>query len=127
MVFNKKGFDLFRKDVEVALKEVEKKHGVSIECGRINYSALDFNMQLNVTKDDGNTDGKRLLFEQDCMFYGFSKDDYEREFTANGKRFKLVGFNRKSPKNCCSIYCITDGKTYKCGSEMVKRAFGVKC
>ena len=27
MNFNKKGFELFRTDVENALKEVEKKHG----------------------------------------------------------------------------------------------------
>lgn len=124
--FNRKGFETFRADVEAALKEVAEKHGVTVDCGKISYTDFDFNMQLHVTKSDDNTDGKRMMFEQECIFYGFSKDDYEREFTANGKRFKLVGFNRKSPKNCCSIYCITDGKTYKCGAEMVKRAFNDK-
>lgn len=126
MEFNKKGFELFRKDVENALKEVAEKHGVTIDCGKITYSDFNFNMQLKVVKSDVNTDGKKLLFEQDCMFYGFSKDDYERKFTSNGKIFKLVGFNRRSPKNCCNIYCITDGKTYKSSSEFVKRAFNAK-
>lgn len=123
MEFNKKGFEAFRADVEAALKLVANKHGVEIDCGRISYTDFDFNMQLHVTKSDGNTDGRRLLFEQDCSFYGFSKYDYEREFTADGKRFKLVGFNRKSPKNCCSVYCINDGKIYKCSAETVKMAF----
>ena len=126
MEFNRKGFEVFRVDVEAALKNVAEKHGVSIDCGKISYTEFDFNMQLKVTKNDGNTDGKKLLFEQDCILYGFSKEDYEREFFANGKQFKLVGFNRKSPKNCCSIYCITDGKTYQCSAEMVKRAFNDK-
>lgn len=126
MEFNRKGFEVFRADVEDALKNVAEKHGVSIDCGKISYTEFDFNMQLKVTKSDGNIDGKKLLFEQDYIFYGFSKEDYEREFFANGKQFKLIGFNRKSPKNCCSIYCITDGKTYKCSDEMVKRAFNDK-
>lgn len=124
MEFNKRGFECFKKDVDVALKEVAEKHGVSIDCGSITYSQFDFTMQLKVSKNDGNTDGKRMLFERDCVFYGFKKEDYEREFTSNGKRFKLVGFNTRSPKNCCSIYCITDGKQYKCSAEMVQRALG---
>lgn len=123
MEFNKKEFDTFRTDVKDALKLVAKKYGVDIDCGKINYTDFDFTMQLHVTKNDENTDGKRLMFEQDCNFYGFSKDDYEREFTTHGKQFKLIGFNRKSPKNCCTIYCITNGKTYKCSAEMVKNAF----
>lgn len=85
MEFNRKGFEVFRADVEAALKDVAEKHGVSIDCGKISYTEFDFNMQLKVTKNDGNTNGKKLLFEQDCIFYGFSKEDYEREFFANGK------------------------------------------
>ena len=78
---------------------------------------------MTVTKSDSGVDGKKEIFEQQCVSYGFSKDDYEKEFTLDKKRFQLVGFNPKSPKNCCSIYCITDGKTYKCSAETVRRAF----
>ena len=123
MVFNKKGFEVFRTDVQAALKEVAEKHGVTIDPGKITYSDFDFTMQLKVVKNDGNVDGKKALFEQQCVVYGFEKSDYEREFSLNGKRFKLTGFNPKSPKNCCSIYCMTDGKQYKCPAEAVKRAF----
>ena len=123
MVFNKRGFEVFRADVESALKEVAKKHKVMIDCGKINYADVDFTMQLHVIKNDNGEDGKKLLFEQNCIYYGFSKEDYERKFTSGGKVYKLIGFNTNSPKNVCSIYCVTDGKTYKCGAEMVKEAF----
>lgn len=126
MEFNKKGFEQFRNDVEVVLKSVAEKHGVEIECGKISYSSFDFTMQLKVTKNDGDIDGKKAVFEQECIFFGFKPEDYNREFMADGKKFKLVGFNRKSPKNNCSIYCVQDGKTYKCNDEMVKRAFAVQ-
>lgn len=123
MEFNRKGFESFRTDVEKALQEVAEKHGVTIDCGKIGYTNFDFNMQLKVTKNDSNTDGKKERFASECVLYGFKPDDYEREFTANGKKFQLVGFNLKSPKNCCSIYCVSDERTYKCGKEMIQRAF----
>lgn len=125
MEFNKRGFELFRNDVEAALKMVAEKHGVEIECGKISYSNFDFTMQLKATKNDSGVDGKKAIFEQECILFGFKPEDYNREFRANGKKFKLIGFNLKSPKNNCSIYCIDDGKTYKCNDEMVKRAFVV--
>lgn len=126
MEFNKRGFDSFTKDVNEALKSVAEKHGVSIACGAISYSDYDFTMKLNVMKNDGITDGEKLLFEQECVLYGFSKSDYKREFTNGKKTFQLVGFNRRSPKNCCKIYCVTDGKIYKCSAEMVKWGFAKK-
>lgn len=71
----------------------------------------------------GNIDGKKAIFEQQCAGYGFKPDDYKREFSANGRDFQLIGFNRKAPKNNCIIYCIDDKKECKCNDEMVKRAF----
>lgn len=123
MEFNKRGFELFRKDVEVALQSVAEKHGVEIECGKISYSSFDFTMQLKVTKNDGDIDGKKAVFEQECIYFGFKPEDYNREFMADRKKFKLIGFNPKSPKNNCNIYCVDDGKTYRCNNEIIKRAF----
>ena len=123
MEFNKKGFDLFREDVQKALKAVGEKHGVEIVCGKISYSAYDFEMKLQVTKNTATVDGKKLAFEAECMYYGFQKTDYNRQFTLDGKVFRLVGFNPRSPKNNCNIFCESDGKTYKCADFLVKRAF----
>ena len=126
MNFNKAGFEAFRADLKNALKEVEEKHGISIDFGRISYTDYEFTMPLTAIRSDGNTDGKRMLFEQYCKLYGFAKEDYEREFTSDQKQFKLVGFNTRSPKNCCEIYCITNGKTYKCSADTVKHAFAAQ-
>lgn len=123
MNFNKKSFELFREDVSKALQEVAKKHGVTIEPGKINYDEYSFDLNLKVTKSDSNVDGKKMLFEQHCAIYGFEKDDYEREFLLNGRRFKLIGFSSKSPKNCCNIQCLENEKLYKCTAESVKSAF----
>lgn len=123
MEFTKKEFTSFRNDVEEALKSLEEKYGVTIDVGHISYSEFDFTAQLKVTKNDGKTDGRKLLFEQYCRLYGFEPEDYERELNLSGKVFKLVGFNPRSPKNCCSIYCEADNGTYKCSAEAVKFGF----
>ena len=125
MNFTKSGFDAFRKDVENALKTVEEKHGVKVSCGAITYGSYDFSMKMNVVKH-GAVDGARKLFEQHCASYGFEKDDYEREFVLNGVKFQLVGFNPKSPKNCCSIKRVSDGKAYKCTPISVRSNWLVK-
>ena len=80
-------------------------------------------MKLQATKNTETVDGKRLAFEEECMYYGFQKTDYNRQFILDGKVFRLIGFNARSPKNNCSILCESDGKTYKCAASVVKRAF----
>lgn len=126
MQFNRRGFDTFRNDVKKALEEVEKKHGVTVDCGGINYGTYDFRMQLKVVKQDGNVDGKRKMFEQDCKSYGFEKTDYEREFVMNGELFMLTGFNQKSYKNNCAIVRVKDQKAFKCPASAVLSAFKKK-
>lgn len=82
-------------------------------------------MDLKVTKRDEQTDGKQGIFEKECQWFGFKPEHYKAKFTLQGKEFELIGFNPRSPKNCCSIQCVTDGKTYKCGDEVVKRALKI--
>lgn len=122
MEFNKQGFDLFREDVENALEKVAEKHGVTVKCGGISYSDLDFSMQLKVIKNDSG-DGAKNLFERYCTYYGFSKSDYEREFIYAGKHYKLVGFKTNARKNVCKILCLNNGKTYVCDPIMVRNGF----
>jgi len=123
MNFDNKEFNQFRVDVNEALKPVAKKYGINIECGNISYTSLDFAMQLRGIKNDGNVNGEQQLFERDCILYGFKKEDYQREFISKGKTFKLVGFNRKAPRNCCNIHCVDNSIMYNCSAEMVKAAF----
>lgn len=124
MEFTNVGFKAFRADVESALKEVADKHQVTINCGNISYTDLDFTMKMKVVKNSTeNGDGRKLLFERYCKMYGFEPTDYERVFYNASKGYKLVGFNLKSPKNCCSIIQVGTNKVYKCSTEFVKKGF----
>lgn len=126
MNFNKSNFNVFREDVEAALRDVAKKHNIQITCGNISYTDIEFTLQLVCVNNMNGEDGKKLLFEKYCSFYGFKKSDYERKFYMDGKRFKLVGFNPNSPKNNCTIVCLNNGATYKCNDSVVKAAFATQ-
>lgn len=57
MTFNKRGFELFRADVNEALKKVGEKHSANLSCSNIKYSDVDFTMTLKAVKNDGEVDG----------------------------------------------------------------------
>ena len=111
MEFTRAGFEEFRNDTLEALTEVAKKHGVKIELGNIKYDTYDFDMKMHVTKDEEDLDGNRLKFESECWRYGLKKSDYNREFIADGKKFRFVGFNNRARKNVCNLLCLINNKT----------------
>ena len=122
MQFNSKDFTNFRNDVNEALEEIANKYGVNITTGKIKYSEFDFTMELKAIKQEEGLDGNQKEFEKVCFLFGFKPEHYKARFSLQGREFELVGFNPRSPKNCCSIKSVTDGKGYKCGDEAVKRA-----
>jgi len=121
MEFNKASFDLFRKDCTEALRAVGEKHGIAIELGSISYGADIFNVKMECKKTDtGDVDEKEFL--RHCTIYGFKPEHYRQEFSLGGKKFKLTGFNHRSPKNCCEIVDVISGDKYKANAETVLRA-----
>lgn len=115
MNFTKKEFALFRKDVEGALQAVAKKHGVIIEAGNIRYDEDSLTMALKAVKVSKDvTCVEQHLFYKQAGAFGFTADDYLTRSRIDGKIFELYGFNAGSPKNCCKIRNVVDGREYKC-------------
>lgn len=122
MEFNKVNFEAFRNDAKEALREVAEKYDVEISFGNISYTDFEFDLKMHVAKrGDEDTDMSQLKFERECMYYGFKKEDYNKEFIMDGKKFRFVGFNTRARKNVCQILCLADGKTYVCNSMLVHR------
>ena len=122
MEFNKKDFELLRKDIEEAIGQVEEKHNVKLSTGKIKYGQYDFTMELKAIKTDLGIDVEQEEFNKYCILFGFEKSDYKRELKMQGKIYYLVGFNLNSPKNNCTILSL-DGKRYRTNDGTVKRTF----
>jgi hypothetical protein len=118
----KTDFPAFRADFQKAIEELEKKYELSIKLGNISYDNTGFNAKIAVVKTDSKEDYKKLDFDKYCYAFGFSPEHYRQTFVASGRKFALVGFNPKAPKNGCLIEG-EDGSVYRSPSEQVLFAF----
>lgn len=114
----------FRKDFAEAVKELESKYNVTIHMGNISYSENSFDAKVNVKENLDEKAAEELAkndFTRYCSLFGFKPDDYGKEFIAQNKKFKFVGFNPRCPKNACKIVD-ENGGVYKAPVETVKNA-----
>jgi hypothetical protein len=119
-------FKKFRNDFASAVKQMEADFGVTIKMGGITYEGDGSAFHSKVTVRNTSVNGvsfEQNDFNKNCGMYGFEKSDYNREFTMQGERLRLVGFNLRAPKNSCSIVGVKSGSKYKCSESAVKRAF----
>lgn len=114
MKFTNEEFENFREDVKKALKDVEKKYCLDIDCGSISYDEFEFSAKLLCLKRDPNLDVQKTQFERYCGIYGFKAEDYKKCFLdpQNGKTYQFDGFNPKASKNVCMFTCLDNGKKY---------------
>lgn len=121
MQFTNTEFANFRRDLEEATKELQRKYQVKIKAGSISYSDLSFDLKLKVTKDEEGLDVEKINFEKYCELYGFTKNDYGRTFTISGNDYELYGFNPRAKSQPCLIRDCRTGKTYKCDTTYLSR------
>lgn len=110
-----------------AVKEIEKKHGVSFSRGNGKYSDTDCYMKVTFTDNDINGDVKTpeaTAFENYADHYGLQKSDLNKTFTQRGETFKIVGLKTRSHKYPILCKKVSNGKGYKFPSEDVVRLLG---
>ncbi len=99
----------FRKDVEAALKDIEKKYKVTVKAGNISYDDLSMKMQLLVDRAD--VDVQKENFKENVRWMpGLTEDDYLAQVTIECKNYTITGLK---PGNKYSIVLEReDGKSY---------------
>lgn len=115
----------FRLEFAEAVKELEAKHDVKIRMGNISMQPnVEFTTKLTVSNNTVNgVDAKEVKFTLEAFMFGFKETDYKRKIKLQGQIYELVGFNRKSPKNDCTIVTLDGKKQFVMSSTTVKRCF----
>ncbi len=111
----------FRKDLESAVADLEKKYEVVLEFGSISYSQNSFSVKLTATKGANDADAERHKFISNVWAvarYGLGADDYGRKFSTMNGVFELVGVKPRSPKNPLIIRN-EQGKEYVCAPSFL--------
>lgn len=93
--FDNKNLDAVRTEIEAALKKVGEKFDITIDIGRISYTASTFTSKVTaITNAAGvsNVDPRwQKAFLRNFFKYGMKSTDLGRKFKYNGETVTLVG------------------------------------
>lgn len=107
-----------------ACAAVAARHGLKVEALGITAMNLrwnfDFGVRVSIPRPDGTTvQPERVLFEVMAPEYGLQPEDFGREFSSRGERFRITGIDPRRPRYPVSAVRIPDGKGYKFTAENV--------
>lgn len=106
-----------REDANEALKAIGEKYNVKMELGSCTYSDNEaiFQMKVNIISEDGKVITREW---EDLLTLAELKNfDVDKEYTLNGKKVKLKGYNRRAKKWSYIIEHIEDGSTARVGDQ----------
>ena len=113
--FTKDSLKSLAQDVDKALAEVAKKHGISIRVGNSRYSNLEATMKLELSTTNKSGESQdELDFRSLAPRFGYEADWFGKTIHLSGTAFKVSGLNMKSPKNRINLVRVKDGRGFKC-------------
>jgi len=116
--FTKGNLKDFRGILEKRFNEIENETGVKLSIGNISFQEGSFTTKLEAKIAGKIGDDEIKKFALYAELYGMDPSDYGKTFVKNGKTYRIIRINPKSPKNAIEIEC--EGKEYRASPEMVK-------
>ena len=111
-----------RKDLDLALKEIGKKHGVNLESGNTSYTPTNFTMKIKASIIVGGEiqSQERVDFKMFSKMVGLEPEDLGKVFRCQGSLYEIAGYKKQCTKR--PILCVkqSNGKRYKFSSDMVQ-------
>ena len=122
MTLDKETLKAIREQGNEALKAVGEELGVKIELGNCSYSESEatFQMKVNIISEDGEVITKE--WENLLRLAKMRDFDIEKEYTLNGSKVKLKGYNSRARKWCYIVEYVKDGRVVRVGDEWFDRA-----
>lgn len=123
--FNRANCRSLQEEIAAALEPIAKKHGLTLDRKRGSFykDKMPAMFQFLVTQEDkdGNAlSAAAIAFQQDAWRVGLDPKDLGREFTSQGKRFRISGLNLRAKKYPVLAVENGTGKTFKFPAERVK-------
>lgn len=122
MALDKETLKAIREQGNQALKSVGEKLNVKIDLGNCSYSESEatFQMKVNILSEDGEVITKE--WEALLRMAKMRDFDIEKEYTLNGSKVKLKGYNSRARKWCYIVEYVKDGRVVRVGDEWFNRA-----
>lgn len=100
-----------QKGILSALEEYMGKNGLNVRHSSVRYGD-DSEMRIAIDIAEvfpESEDARMELFNESCGEYGFDPSHYGKTFLFEGKEYRLVGFNDKSPLYCLRTELVRTG------------------
>lgn len=99
-------------EVEVAVKAIGEKYGLDITTsgGSFNVNTASLKLAIAHVGVDGVVESKGML-----ALKTHHSNLVDHTFFGQGKKYRIVGYKPRSPKNCFEIEDAATGKVYICG------------
>lgn len=113
--FEKHHFPTLRAEIDEALKQLGKKHGLVFHAGNVTFSHYNAEFKLSVAtlaKDGTAVSKEAESFKLLCKSYGLQPEDLGRRYKKDGQTYTVIGCKPNSYKYPILVSC-TDGKRYK--------------
>lgn len=120
---NYMNFKAFRNDMNNAMEDLAKKYNITLHAGNISYDNSTFTIKVEGKRNDIDVAKAQYMEALNYMkYYGFTEDDYQKEFISNGKQYSIIGFK---PGNKYDVIAKRyDGKQFAMVSSGVLKALG---
>jgi len=123
MSFTKENIQHIRNDMTSALKDIEKKHGVLFNLGRISYTDLDFRVAIKChANSNGANSPLELEWMKYCQSYGFQTSDLMKKVKLSDEVHEILGLKVRNRKYPVITKRLRDGRQYKWTQYQVQRA-----
>ncbi len=99
--------------VEEALAEVAEKYGLTVEVRGGSYDSTSFRPKVEFKTAGAAEDEFRTY----ATMYGLEPDDFGKEFTSKGRKFRISGLATRSRTYPILATDIASSKTYKFTAE----------
>lgn len=97
---NKASLTALRPEIDAALAELGARFGLTFRAGNGSYAGDHAHFKLEIKVDDPAVQEAAAKADFDLMapLFGLEASDYNREFGAGSKRYRLIGFEPKRRK-----------------------------
>lgn len=122
-------FNALRPILAQAARDLGDTLGINVALGSASYARDEasgsIKLELSAVAADGTVLTKEAShFRQEAHFHGFKPDDLGREFTSNGKRFRVSGLRTKARTKPILAVEVATGKEYIWPADTVKLYLG---
>lgn len=123
MEISPNGIKEFRRDFKQSVKDLEAKHGITLELGNSRREPNSFTVQLVV--QNTNVDGlsfEEAEFKRIAPMYGLKESDYGVRFRMGRDIFRLSGINQNARKNIINMRSERTNELYSTSLDGFKSA-----